>query len=316
MPQEGWSRATGPALQILNEVKKEVVGKDEAIVKILLALLARGHVLLEDMPGVGKTTLALAFSRALALDYKRMQCNPDVMPSDIVGFSVYDRSRDRLEYKPGAVLCNLFLADEINRASSRSQAALLEAMEEGAVTVDGQTHRIPQPFTVIATQNPVGSSGTQLLPDSQLDRFIMRFSLGYPDPQAELELLRRKHGGGMQAQQVADRDGILEMQRQVDQVYLHEDIYDYVVRLVGETRSHPLIAQGASPRAAIALTRLAQGCAWLQGRDYVIPQDVTLFFQNVVGHRLILSSRARAEGAKGAVLLEEILQQTPRPRMR
>ena len=182
MPQQSWRLADGPALRIISEVKKEVVRKDREIVKTLLAILSKGHVLLEDIPGVGKTTMALAFSRVLGLEYKRMQCNPDVTPSDIVGFSVYDRQRDQLEYKPGAVICNLFLADEVNRASSRSQAALLEAMEEGAVTVDGQTHPIPKPFIVIATQNPTGSSGTQLLPDSQLDRFMVRFSLGYPAP--------------------------------------------------------------------------------------------------------------------------------------
>lgn len=318
MTQQGWRLAEGPALRIVNEVKKEVVGKDQAIVKILLAILARGHILLEDIPGVGKTTMALAFSRALGLDYKRMQCNPDVTPSDIVGFSVYDRQQDRLEYKPGAVLCNLFLADEINRASSRSQAALLEAMEEGAVTVDGQTHPIPKPFTVIATQNPIGSSGTQLLPDSQLDRFMVRFSLGYPEPWEELELLRRKHGSaaGLRAEQAADAAAILQMQRQTEQVYLSDEIYDYIIRLVGATRNHPLIAQGGSPRAAIAVTRLAQALAWTQGRDYVLPQDAAQLFQDAVGHRLILSPRARAEGAGAASLLEEILRQTPQPRLR
>lgn len=318
MTQQGWRLAEEPALRIVNEVKKEVVGKDQAIVKILLAILARGHILLEDIPGVGKTTMALAFSRALGLDYKRMQCNPDVTPSDIVGFSVYDRQRDRLEYKPGAVLCNLFLADEINRASSRSQAALLEAMEEGAVTVDGQTHPIPKPFTVIATQNPTGSSGTQLLPDSQLDRFMVRFSLGYPEPWEELELLRRKHGSaaGLRAEQAADAAAILQMQRQTEQVYLSDEIYDYIIRLVGATRNHPLIAQGGSPRAAIAVTRLAQALAWTQGRDYVLPQDAAQLFQDAVGHRLILSPRARAEGAGAASLLEEILRQTPQPRLR
>lgn len=318
MTQQGWRLAEGPALRIVNEVKKEVVGKDQAIVKILLAILARGHILLEDIPGVGKTTMALAFSRALGLDYKRMQCNPDVTPSDIVGFSVYDRQQDRLEYKPGAVLCNLFLADEINRASSRSQAALLEAMEEGAVTVDGQTHPIPKPFTVIATQNPTGSSGTQLLPDSQLDRFMVRFSLGYPEPWQELELLRRKHGSaaGLRAEQAADAAAILQMQRQTEQVYLSDEIYDYIIRLVGATRNHPLIAQGGSPRAAIAVTRLAQALAWTQGRDYVLPQDAAQLFQDAVGHRLILSPRARAEGAGAASLLEEILRQTPQPRLR
>ncbi len=318
MSQQGWRLAQGPALRIVDEVKKEVVGKDQAIVKILLAILARGHVLLDDIPGVGKTTLALAFSRALGLEYKRMQCNPDVTPSDIVGFSVYDRQRDRLEYKPGAVICNLFLADEINRASSRSQAALLEAMEEGAVTVDGQTHLIPKPFTVIATQNPAGSSGTQPLPDSQLDRFMIRFSLGYPSPQEELELLRRKHGSiaGLRAGQAADAAVILQMQREAEQVYLSDEVYDYIIRLAGATRNHPLIAQGGSPRASVAVVRLAQALAWVQGRDYVLPQDAAQLFLDAVGHRLILSPRAKAEGAGAASLLEDILRQTPQPRLR
>ncbi len=318
MPQQSWRLADGPALRIISEVKKEVVGKDREIVKTLLAILSKGHVLLEDIPGVGKTTMALAFSRVLGLEYKRMQCNPDVTPSDIVGFSVYDRQRDQLEYKPGAVICNLFLADEINRASSRSQAALLEAMEEGAVTVDGQTHPIPKPFIVIATQNPTGSSGTQLLPDSQLDRFMVRFSLGYPAPQEELELLRRKHGAaaGLRAEQAADGPAILQMQREIEQVYLSDELYDYIIRLVGATRNHPLIAQGGSPRAAIAVTRLAQALAWVQGRDYAVPQDAAQLFQDAVGHRLILSPRARAEGVAAASLLEDVLRQTPQPRLR
>lgn len=310
--------ASGQALQILDEVRKEVVGKDLAILKVLMVIVSKGHILLEDMPGVGKTTLALAFSRALDLGYKRVQFNPDVMPTDITGFSVYNRERGLLEYKPGAVLCNLFLADEINRASSRTQAALLEAMEEGSVTVDGATHVIPQPFTVIATQNPTGSSGTQLLPDSQMDRFMVRFSLGYPEPKDELEMLRRKHGqsAGEQAHQVADHSDILRMQREVEQVYVSDDIYDYIIRLVTATRCHPLIAQGGSPRASIAVTRLAQAAAWLNGRDYVVPHDVKLLFQDAVGHRLLLSTQAKLDGVTAARLLDDIVQQTPPPRMR
>ncbi len=306
------------AANVVAEVKKVIVGKDAILFRVLAAILAQGHILLEDIPGVGKTTLALAFSRALGLEYKRMQCNPDVTPSDIVGFSVYDRQRDRLEYKPGAVICNLFLADEINRASSRSQAALLEAMEEGAVTVDGQTHLIPKPFTVIATQNPAGSSGTQPLPDSQLDRFMIRFSLGYPSPQEELELLRRKHGSiaGLRAGQAADAAVILQMQREAEQVYLSDEVYNYIIRLAGATRNHPLIAQGGSPRASVAVVRLAQALAWVQGRDYVLPQDAAQLFLDAVGHRLILSPRAKAEGAGAASLLEDILRQTPQPRLR
>ena len=195
------------AASVVNEVKKAVVGKDEMLIKALLAILSRGHILLEDIPGVGKTTMALAISRALGLSYRRVQFTPDVMPSDLTGFSLYNKETRQMEYQPGALLCNLFLADELNRATSRTQSALLEAMEEGQVTVDGVTHAIPDPFLVIATQNPVGASGTQLLPDSQLDRFALRLSLGYPSAQDEVELLRRKQKGeGLsQVRQVMDQ---------------------------------------------------------------------------------------------------------------
>ena len=195
------------AAEVVAEVKKAEVGKDDILVKALLAVLARGHILLEDIPGVGKTTMALAFSRALGLAYHRVQFTPDVMPSDITGFSLYNKAAGRMEYQPGAVLCNLFLADELNRATSRTQSALLEAMEEGQVTVDGISHPVPQPFLVIATQNPTGASGTQLLPDSQLDRFTLRLSIGYPRPEDELELLRRRRGGAPLdgVRQVVDR---------------------------------------------------------------------------------------------------------------
>lgn len=310
--------ASGQALAILREVQKDVVGKDMAIVKVLMVIVARGHILLEDMPGVGKTTLALAFSKALALDYKRMQFNPDVMPSDITGFSVYDRTGGVLEFKPGAILCNLFLADEINRASSRTQAALLEAMEEGSVTVDGVTHRIPEPFVVIATQNPTGASGTQLLPDSQLDRFMVRFSLGYPAPADELEMLRRKHGSQPvePVQQVAEGADILRMRQEVRQVYVSDEIYDYVIRLINATRQHPLIGQGGSPRASIAVAQLAQAAAWLQGRDFVIPQEVGVLFSDAVSHRLLLNQQGKAQGVTSRQLAQEILEQTPAPKLR
>ena len=194
------------ALEILGEVKKAVVGKDSILAKVLLAILARGHILLEDIPGVGKTTMALAFSKALSLQYNRVQFTPDVMPSDITGFSIYNKATGAMEYQPGAVLCNLFLADELNRATSRTQSALLEAMEEGQVTVDGVAHPVPQPFLVIATQNPAGASGTQPLPDSQMDRFMIRLSLGYPAPADEFDMVRRKQGGNPleQVRQVLD----------------------------------------------------------------------------------------------------------------
>lgn len=237
------------AASVVNEVKKAVVGKDEMLIKALLAILSRGHILLEDIPGVGKTTMALAISRALGLSYRRVQFTPDVMPSDLTGFSLYNKETRQLEYQPGALLCNLFLADELNRATSRTQSALLEAMEEGQVTVDGVTHAIPDPFLVIATQNPVGASGTQLLPDSQLDRFALRLSLGYPSAQDEVELLRRKQKGeGLsQVRQVMDHRQLAYLRELVDQVFIDEEVLAYIVRLIRSTREHPQLLQGPAP---------------------------------------------------------------------
>ena len=229
------------ALEILGEVKKAVVGKDNVLAKVLLAILARGHILLEDIPGVGKTTMALAFSKALSLQYNRVQFTPDVMPSDITGFSLYRRETGRMEYQPGAVLCNLFLADELNRATSRTQSALLEAMEEGQVTVDGVSHPVPRPFMVIATQNPVGAAGTALLPDSQLDRFLLRLTIGYPTPAQELELLRRRqYSSGMAGvEQVLEPEQLLELVRTVERVHISDEVLRYIVRLTDATRSTP-----------------------------------------------------------------------------
>ena len=306
------------AAEVVAEVKKAVVGKDDILVKALLAVLARGHILLEDIPGVGKTTMALAFSRALGLACHRVQFTPDVMPSDITGFSLYNKAAGRMEYQPGAVLCNLFLADELNRATSRTQSALLEAMEEGQVTVDGISHPVPQPFLVIATQNPTGASGTQLLPDSQLDRFTLRLSIGYPRPEDELELLRRRRGGAPLngVRQVVDREGLERMRAQVDQVHIADEILDYMVRLSAATRSHPLIVQGASPRATLAVAAMSKAVAQLRGRDYVVPADVREVFVPCVAHRLILTPRAQTQGVTAEQLLEKILETVPAPRLR
>ncbi|MDY4181069.1 MAG: MoxR family ATPase [Pseudoflavonifractor sp.] len=281
------------AAAVIAEVGKAVVGKDEVLARVLLAILARGHILLEDIPGVGKTTMALAFSRALGLDYNRVQFTPDVMPSDITGFSIFNKAAGRMEYQRGAVLCNLFLADELNRATSRTQSALLEAMEEGQVTVDGVSHPVPQPFIVIATQNPAGASGTQLLPDSQLDRFMVRLSLGYPAPADEAELLRRKQAGNplQTVERLLTLEGLEDLRRTVDRVYLSEAVCDYIVRLISATRNHPLIVQGASPRATLALAAMSRAAAFVRGRDYVVPDDVALVFRDTIAHRLILSPR-------------------------
>lgn len=303
------------ALEIIEEVKKAVVGKNAVIGKMLMVILAQGHILLEDIPGVGKTTLALAFSKAMALDYRRMQFTPDVMPTDVTGFSVYNKSTGQLEYKPGAALCNLFLADEINRTSSKTQAALLEVMEEGRITVDGVTRETPKPYIVIATQNPVGSAGTQLLPESQMDRFMVCLTMGYPKLEDEIEILRRKQGGDPleQVRKVVGTTEILSMQREVERIYLADSLYDYIARLTAATRKEPLIRLGASPRGSIALTRMAQAAAYLSGRDYVIPRDVQIVFHDVIGHRIVLSPQAKMADVSVASLLEKILNRVNAP---
>ena len=304
------------ALAILEQVKKAVVGKDEVLAKALLAILARGHILLEDIPGVGKTTMALAFSKALALQYNRVQFTPDVMPSDITGFSLFNKLSGKMEYQPGAVLCNLFLADELNRVTSRTQSALLEAMEEGQVTVDGTAHPVPQPFLVIATQNPAGASGTQLLPDSQLDRFMVRLSIGYPTASDEADMVRRKQSGNPleRVEQVLDLDGLNALRAQADAVHVSDPVLDYIVRLVGATREHPMLLQGASPRATLAVTAMAKAAALVLGRDYVNPEDVRTVFSDVVSHRLIRSPRAQQDGRCDPA--GDVLKVVPAPRVK
>ena len=306
------------AAQVVAEVKKAVVGKDDIVVKALLAILARGHLLLEDIPGVGKTTLAIAFSKALGLKYNRVQFTPDVMPSDLTGFSLYNKATGQMEYQPGALLCNLFLADELNRATSRTQSALLEAMEEGRVTVDGVSRPVPDPFLVIATQNPAGASGTQLLPDSQLDRFALRLTMGYPSPADELELLQRKLRGDAMGEvaQAADRAQLTSLRAQVDRVFVDDEILQYVLQLVRATRSHPGLAQGASPRAAISLCALCRGVAYLRGRDYVVPGDVSYIWTDAIAHRLVLPAGAAEVGRRTVDIAGEVLESVRPPRLR
>ena len=305
------------AANLVNEVKKAVVGKDDVIIRTLLAILARGHILLEDIPGVGKTTMALAFSRALGLTCRRVQFTPDVMPSDLTGFTLYNKATCQMEYQPGALLCNLFLADELNRATSRTQSALLEAMEEGQITVDGVTRAIPDPFLVIATQNPVGASGTQLLPDSQLDRFAIRLSIGYPSARDELELLRRKQRGNPldDVCQIMDHRQLAQLRGQADSVYVDDDLLGYIVRLVQTTREHPQLLQGASPRAAIAVTALSRATAFLRGRDFVIPEDVQYIWTDAIAHRLILPTGTAGSSELTRSIAEDVLRSVRPPRI-
>ncbi|MBR4205942.1 MAG: MoxR family ATPase [Clostridia bacterium] len=303
------------APQILKEVRKAVSGKDQALLWILTAILARGHVLLEDMPGVGKTTVALAFSRALGLSWGRVQFTPDVLPSDITGYSVYRKETGTMVYQPGAVLCNLFLADELNRATSRTQSALLEAMEEGQVTVDGVSYRLPEPFFVMATQNPTGAAGTQLLPDSQLDRFTIRLTLGYPDPDAELNMVKNRLDGNPldRIEKVADASALCAMQTEVTSVYIKEELLRYLIRLVTATREHPMILRGASPRATLSLTAMAKAAAYIRGRDYVVPQDIVTVYARTIEHRLLLAPEAQSGSADE--LLRGIVRSVPEPRI-
>lgn len=303
------------ALSIMNEIGKAVIGKDAIIRKVLMAILAQGHILLEDTPGVGKTTLALAFSKTMDLDHKRIQFTPEIMPADVVGFSIYNKATGKLEYQPGAALCNLLLVDEINRASSKTQSALLEVMEEGCITLDGVTRETPKPYTVIATQNPVGSAGTQLLPESQMDRFMVRLSMGYPELEDEVKILKKKQKCDLLklVKQVADAQEILQMQQQAEAVYIDEDIYFYIARLAAATRENPLIRLGVSPRGSIALARMSQSAAWLAGRDYVIPSDVQLVLFDVFEHRLVLDSQARIGNTTGHSLLNDMIKAVSPP---
>ena len=306
------------AQQILGQVSTVISGKEPALLWVLTAILARGHILLEDIPGVGKTTMAVAFSKVLGLSCNRVQFTPDVLPSDITGYSIPDSATGKLSYQPGAVLCNLFLADELNRATSRTQSALLEAMEEGQVTVDGVRHKIPHPFTVIATQNPAGAAGTQLLPDSQIDRFALRLSLGYPGVKDELNMvLNRREGNPMdKLTPVLTAGELAELQDQVAATFLHEQVAEYVVALVDATRNNEYILRGASPRATLSVVAIAKAVARLQGRDFVTPRDVQNAFLQTLPHRLQLS--AKASGSKKSVqqVLKGILAAVPAPELK
>lgn len=303
------------ALAVTAEVSKAVLGKPEVVLKIMMAILARGHVLIEDIPGVGKTTLAQAFARAMDLTQNRVQFTPDVLPSDIVGFSLYQKETGKFVYHPGAVMCNLFLADEINRTSARTQSALLEVMEESAVTVDGVTRVLPQPFTVFATENPVGSVGTQMLPESQLDRFMICISMGYPDIRNEIAILKDHRRGSPvdRISPVIQMNDLLAMQEEVDKIFIHDVIYNYIAELIARTRQHPMLELGVSPRGTIALAGMIKAAAYLAGRNYVVPNDVEKVFLAVNHHRIRLNSKARANHVTAEGVLEEIFAGVAKP---
>lgn len=300
---------------VMNQVNQVIFGKEREVREIMLALLANGHVLLEDIPGVGKTTLALAFSRTMELEYHRIQFTPDVLPSDLTGFSIYHREKEKFVYQQGAVFCNLLLADEINRTSPKTQSALLEVMEERKVTVEEITREVPSPFLVIATQNPFGSAGTSRLPEAQVDRFMVSMSVGYPDYDSELAMVIGERGEKHleKIRPVFGGQELLEIQEEVHHIYVKERVGRYLVDLVRATRESRYLERGGSPRATIALVRMAQASAWLDQRDYVIPEDISSQFPFVMRHRILLSSAAGIDGKSVEEVLEDIVSSVKKP---
>ena len=282
---------------------------------MLAAMIGGGHILMEDIPGVGKTTLATTFARVLSLEYHRVQFTPDVLPSDILGFSMYNNQSREFEFRKGSVFCNLFLADEINRTSPKTQSALLEVMEERQASVEGETRKLPDPFIVIATQNPTGSSGTQMLPESQLDRFLVCLSMGYPEHGDAIAMLKGEVWNRVDSlRQVISLDEFRNICQATEKIFVHDAVYEYMVSLVERTRSNPLFSMGASPRASIALLRMSRAMAVLSGRDFVTAQDVQNVLTDVLGHRVKLSARARAEGKTIYHCIQELFAEVKSPR--
>lgn len=293
---------------IINETEKVIIGKHSEVTMLVAALLCGGHVLIEDVPGTGKTTLAAALSRAAGLKFNRAQFTPDVMASDITGFNIYNRAKEQFEFRNGLVMCNILLADEINRASPKTQSALLEAMEEGSVTVDGTTYKMPVPFMVIATQNPTGYIGTYPLPEAQLDRFVLRLSMGYPTESEEISVILNRKGENPldRVKAVTNAENLTVLRQIVSKVTVSSEISRYIVQLVAATRDTPLVTLGASPRASLALMRLSQAYAFIRGRDYVLAEDVSALYVPAVSHRLMLSQEARLQKKSAADVLTEL----------
>ncbi len=297
--------------RIINEVKKVIVGKDDVIENVITAFIADGHVLIDDIPGVGKTSLAVALSKAMSLKYNRMQFTPDVLPSDVTGFTMYNKKTGDFEFKDGAIMCNLFLADEINRTSSKTQSALLEAMEEGTVTVDSVTHKLPNPFNVIATQNPVGSIGTHMLPESQLDRFMFCVSMGYPTVEDEAAMLKGKFEKNPleDVKPIIDSRGMMIIKSETKKVFVHDDVYLYISKIAGVSRKMREVELGISPRGSIAIMRASQARAYIEGRNYVIPEDVNHIIYPCVRHRIVLSAATKAAGETVENVINRILRE-------
>ena len=297
--------------KIIAEVNKAFIGKNEIVRKVLMTIYAGGHILLEDCPGVGKTTLAMAFSKALGLSSKRIQFTPDTLPSDITGFMMYNKEKGEFEYREGAANCQLLLADEINRTSPKTQSALLEVMEEHTITVDGETHVLPLPFICIATENPIGSAGTQPLPQSQLDRFMVRLSIGYPTMESQKKIISLQKNNSLveSVNVVTNAQNILDVQNYLTSVHVEDSVLEYAIKLCEATREHPLVELGVSPRGVSALVKMARANAVLCERNYIVPEDVSEVFNDVCAHRLVLHPQARIEGVTANDLLNAIASQ-------
>ena len=302
--------------QVQAEVNKVIKGKEDVVKKVLAAVIAGGHILMEDIPGVGKTTLATTFAKSMSMHYKRVQFTPDVLPSDILGFSMYNSATKDFEYREGAVFTNLFLADEINRTSPKTQSALLEVMEEKTATVDGVTRPLPDPFVVIATENPYGSSGTQMLPESQLDRFMVCLSMGYPSHADAVAILKGNAWKPLsKVQEVISMEEVLALRAMTNDLYVKDEIYEYIVNLVEATRTMEIFSMGASPRGTIALLRMAKAMAVIDGRDYVCAKDVQDVARDVLGHRVKLSARGKAQGITMQQAIGMVIANVTAPRV-
>ena len=301
--------------EVINEIEKVVVGKTEIVEKVLMAILAGGHVLMEDVPGTGKTTTAMTFAKVLGLDSRRVQFTSDTVPSDIIGYSVYDKQSNDFVYKPGAVMTNLLLADEINRTSSKTQSALLEAMEEKRVTVDGKSYVLPKPFIVLATQNPVGSAGTQMLPSAQLDRFMIKISMGYPDFESQVNILHDRHTENPldKIHAIVNIDELQQLICESNEVEVDRSIYEYTTELTQATREYPMVQLGVSPRGALAVCRMAKAHAFLEGRNYMIPEDIAAVFGDVCCHRIVLGTKARMMEEKPENIIKSVLESVKMP---
>ncbi|MCG8336534.1 MAG: MoxR family ATPase [Proteobacteria bacterium] len=307
------------ALSVLSELEKVIVGKQQVLKQILTAILADGHILLEDYPGLAKTLIANCYATALGLDFKRIQFTPDLLPSDITGSNIYNRAENRFDLRKGPIFSNIVLADEINRASPKTQSALLEAMQEKQVTIEGETLPLPDPFIVIATQNPIDYEGTFPLPEAQLDRFLVKLSIGYPNPKEEQEILHRRQqrkDDQMSTQRMINAEDLLKIRKQIEEIYMHPDVENYIVQIVGATREYKDISVGASPRGSLALLKLTKAWAALDGRDYILPDDVKAFAKPVLAHRLMLAPALWMNQHAPTKIIDSICNRVPVPAIR